>query len=78
MDGVDVGPPKWCVCGRGLNLSDHEGMNDISNVKVQWKCKYHKYSTVLHVRELIKLFSVDLSPVVQRTVSLTTSLRRQR
>ena len=30
---VDVGPPKWRVCGRGLNRSVHEGMN-ISNVKV--------------------------------------------
>ena len=34
LDGVDVGLPKWRVCGRGLNRSIHEGMNSISNVKV--------------------------------------------
>ena len=38
LDGVDVGPSKWRVCGRGLNRSVHEGMNNISNVKVL-KCK---------------------------------------
>ena len=32
LDNVDVGLPKWLVCGRGLNRSVHEGMNDISNV----------------------------------------------
>ena len=30
----DVGAPKWRVCGRGLNQCIHEGMNNISNVKV--------------------------------------------
>ena len=37
LDGVDVGPPKWCICGCGLNQSVHEGINDISNVKVHLK-----------------------------------------
>ena len=32
LDDVDL--PKWRVCGRGCNRSVHEGMNDISNVKV--------------------------------------------
>ena len=34
LDGVDVGPLKWRVCGCGLNRLVHEGMNDNSNVKV--------------------------------------------
>ena len=34
LDGVDVCPPKCLVCGLGLNLSVHEGMKDISNVKI--------------------------------------------
>ena len=34
LDGVDVGPPKCRVCGCGLNRSVHEGMDDISNVKI--------------------------------------------
>ena len=29
LDGVDVGPPKWCICGRDLNQLVQEGMNDI-------------------------------------------------
>ena len=34
MDGLNIGPPKWCACGHGLNHSVHEGMKNISNVKV--------------------------------------------
>ena len=34
LDGIAVGPSKWCVCGCDLNRSVHEGMNDTSNVKV--------------------------------------------
>ena len=37
LDGNDVDPPKWRVCGHSLNLSVHEGMNDISNVKAHLK-----------------------------------------
>ena len=37
LDEVDVASPKWCVCGRGLNLFVHEGMKDISNVNVHLK-----------------------------------------
>ena len=49
LDGVDIGPLKKCVCGCDLNRFVHDGMNDISNVKVSfkdlhWKCKYvHMY-----------------------------------
>ena len=35
--GVDVGPLEWGLCGCGLNLFVHEGMNGISNVKVHLK-----------------------------------------
>ena len=34
LDGLDVSPLKWRVCGCGLNRFVHEGMNHISNVKV--------------------------------------------
>ena len=37
LDGVDVGPLKWRVCGCGSNRFVHEGMNGISNVKVHLK-----------------------------------------
>ena len=42
LNGVDVGSLKWRFFGCGLNQFVHEGMNDISNVKVhlKWKCKY--------------------------------------
>ena len=29
LEGVDVGLPKWHVCGRGINRFVHEGMKDI-------------------------------------------------
>ena len=37
LGGFDIGPPKWLICGCGLNRFVHEGMNDISNVKVHLK-----------------------------------------
>ena len=38
LGGVDVGLPKWCVCGCGFDrFFVHEGVNDISNVKVHLK-----------------------------------------
>ena len=39
LDGVDGGPLKWRVCGCGLNRFFHEGMNNISNVKVHLKTR---------------------------------------
>ena len=39
LDGLDVSPLKWRVCGCGLNQFVHEGMNHISNVKVQLKTR---------------------------------------
>ena len=48
LDGVDVGPLKWRVCRRGLNQSVHEGINNISNVKIHLRTcsgnvNIHKY-----------------------------------
>ena len=37
LDGLDVSPLKWHVCGYGLNRFVYEGMNDISNLKVHFK-----------------------------------------
>ena len=39
LDGLDVSPFKWRVCGCGLNRFVHEGMNHISNVKVHLKIR---------------------------------------
>ena len=39
LDGLDVIPLKWRVCGCGLNRFVHEGMNHISNVKVHLKTR---------------------------------------
>ena len=37
LDGLDVSPLKWRICGCGLNQFVQEGMNHISNVKVHLK-----------------------------------------
>ena len=37
LDGLDLSPLKWRVCGCGFNWFVHEGSNDISNVKVHLK-----------------------------------------
>ena len=39
LDGLDVTPLKWRVCGCGLNRLVHEGMNHISNVEVHLKTR---------------------------------------
>ena len=54
LDGLDVSPLEWRVYGCGLNRFVHEGMNHISNVKVQWKCKYflNYYLTHVVIQEL--------------------------
>ena len=39
LDGLDVSPLKWRVCGCGLNRFVHEGMNHISNVMVHSKTR---------------------------------------
>ena len=39
LDGLDVSPLRWRVCGCGLNRFVHEGMNHISNVKVNLKTR---------------------------------------
>ena len=39
LDGLEVSPFKWHVCGCGLNRFVHEGMNQISNVKVHLKTR---------------------------------------
>ena len=39
LDGVDIGPPKWRICGHDLNRHVHEGIKDISNVKIHLKTR---------------------------------------
>ena len=39
LGGVDVDPPKWHECGRGINRTVHEGIKDISNSKVLLKAR---------------------------------------
>ena len=39
LDGLDVSPLKWRVCGCGLNRFVYEGMNRISNVEVHLKTR---------------------------------------
>ena len=39
LEGHDISPLKWRVCGCGLNRFVHEGMNHISNVKVHLKTR---------------------------------------
>ena len=39
LEGLDVSPLKWRVCGCGLKWFVHEGMNHISNVEVLLKTR---------------------------------------
>ena len=48
---VDVGPPKFCVCERGLDRCVLEDMKDISNVKVHVKTR-SRYLINMHMYDL--------------------------
>ena len=39
LDGLDVSPLKWRICGFCLNQFVHEGMNHISNIEVHFKTR---------------------------------------
>ena len=39
LDGLDISPLKWRVCGCGLNRLVHKGMSHISNVEVDLKTR---------------------------------------
>ena len=39
LNGLDVSPLKWRVCGCGLNRFVREAMNNISNVEVHLKTR---------------------------------------
>ena len=40
LDGLDVSPLKWRVCGCGLNRFVHDLKCKGSFKESQWKCKY--------------------------------------
>ena len=54
LDGLDVIPLKWRVCGCGLNRYVHEGMNHISNVEVHIKTRSGNVNIwKIHVRGIL-------------------------
>ena len=70
LDGLDVSPLKWRVCGCGLNGFVHKSMNHISNVKVHLKirssgagnvCFFRRSCTSGYKHETFRLCSLNLS-----------------
>ena len=61
LDGLDVSPLKWRVCGCDLNQFVHEGINHISNVKVQRKCKYEGMNHISNVKVHLKTRSGNVN-----------------
>ena len=39
LDGLDVSPLNWRLCGFGLNRLVHEGMNHISNIEAHLRTR---------------------------------------
>ena len=58
LDGLDVSPLKWRVCGCGLNHFFPEGMNDISKVKVHLKT--HSGNVNIYERRTMTLANVQV------------------
>ena len=55
LDGVDVCPLTWRVCGCGLNRFDHKGMNAISNVKVNLKTRIGNVNMFICIYETLEM-----------------------
>ena len=49
LDGLDVSPLKWRVCGCVLNRFVHEAMNQISNVEVHLKARSGNVNILLYL-----------------------------
>ena len=77
LDGLDVSPLKWRVCGCGLNRFVHEGMNHISNVEVHLKtCSGNvKIYKCIPGQNFSRLSSITVSRPCSVSVSLSTSCR---
>ena len=54
LDGFDISPLKWRICGCGLKLNRfvHEGMNHISNVEVHLKTRSGNVNIMLCLRSI--------------------------
>ena len=64
LDGINVGPPKWGIYGRGLNRSVHEGMKDISNVKVHLKTHSGNVKCTVKADDLIRWYGCPYRLIV--------------
>ena len=56
LDGLDVSPLKWRVCGCGFNRFVHDGMNHISNVEVHLKTRSGNVYNLLNIFIFIFFF----------------------
>ena len=54
LDGLDVSPLKWRVCGCGSNRFVHEGMNHISNVRVHLKTRSGNVNICIYTPKIVQ------------------------
>ena len=63
LDGIDVSPLKWRVCGCGLNRFGYEGMNHISTVEVHLKTRSGNVNIVNYVTDLFAQRSLNKNTI---------------
>ena len=63
LDGLDVGPLKWHLCGCGLDRFVHEGMNHISNIKVHLKTRSGNVNIFLYTALLTSFLRKTKQPL---------------
>ena len=51
LDGLNVRPLKWRICGCGLNRFVHEGMNNISNAEVHVKTRSGNVNMIVKIAD---------------------------
>ena len=72
LDGVYVGPLKWRLCGCGLNrFVHHEGMNDISNVKVHLKTRIGNVNMFIRIYETLEMIEKSQKKIGEYTYKIT-------
>ena len=60
LDGLDISPLKWRVCGCGLNPFVHEGINHISNVEVHSKTRSGNVNIYICTRFIEMVYLIEM------------------
>ena len=75
LNGFDVSPLKWCVCGCGFNRFVHEGMNHISNVEVHLKTRSGNVNIIASKPNAHSVITIASKPKFHSVIIIASKTR---